>query len=182
MKVLIIADDQTAVWQLSSEPADLVLSCGDLLDPAILRAKAVSGAAEALAVKGNHDPDGPFCEPIRDIHLQTFEFGGVTFGGFEGAWRYKPCGHFLYDQEEAERLLAAFPPVDVFVAHNSPRGIHDRDDEVHVGFDAFRSYILRARPMLFIHGHQHANVHSFVGDTAVIGVYGCRRIQVQKRA
>lgn len=179
MRVLIVADDQSAVRQLSSESADLLLSCGDLLDPAILEAKSISRAVEVLAVKGNHDPDEPFREPIIDLHLRTFEFGGLLFGGFRGAWRYKPRGCFLYDQDEVETFLAAFPPVDVFVAHNSPRGIHDRDDEVHVGFDAFRSYILRARPMMFIHGHAHVNAQSILEGTTVLGVYGAKRIEIQ---
>jgi uncharacterized protein len=181
MKVLIIADDESAVRQVSAETADVVLSCGDVLDPTILEAKSMSQAAEALAVKGNHDPDGPFCPPIRDLHLLTFEFGGIRFGGFRGAWRYKPRGLFLYDQDEVERLLAGFPPVDVFVAHNSPRGVHDRDDGAHVGFDAFRGYILRTRPMLFVHGHQHANAQSLLEDTVVLGVHGCKRIEIGRR-
>ena len=182
MKILIVADDQSIIRQLPSGRADLVLSCGDLLDPAILEAKSISRAAEVLAVKGNHDPDEPFREPIRDLHLRTFEFGGVVFGGFRGAWRYKPRGYFLYDQDEVERSLAGFPPVDVFVAHNSPRGIHDRDNDVHVGFDAFRAYILRARPMIFIHGHQHTNAQTLLEDTAVIGVCGFRRIEIENGA
>ena len=40
--------------------------------------------------------------------------------------------------------MASFPPVDVFVAHNSPRHVHDRDDDVHFGFEAFVRYLERA--------------------------------------
>jgi Icc-related predicted phosphoesterase len=73
-----------------------------------------------------------------------------------------------------------FPPVDVFVAHNSPRGIHDRDDDVHFGFEAFVAYIQRAKPRLFIHGHQHVNRQTQVRDTTVIGVYGFRRLELDR--
>lgn len=45
------------------------------------------------------------------------------------------CGD-VCDQAEVSDMLAGFPPVDVFIAHNSPRGVHDRDDEIHTGFDA----------------------------------------------
>ena len=53
--------------------------------------------------------------------------------------------------------MAEFPPVDVFVAHNSPRHVHDREDEVHLGFEAFVDYIERTQPKLFFHGHMHVN-------------------------
>lgn len=62
----------------------------------------------------------------------------------------------LYEQEEVERLLSGFPSVDVFVAYNSPRNIHERNTEVHVGFEAFNRYIERAQPRPFIHGHPPA--------------------------
>jgi Icc-related predicted phosphoesterase len=86
----------------------------------------------------------------------------------------------LYEQDEAEQLLNSFPPVDVFVAHNSPRRIHERDTEVHVGFDAFVSYIERAQPRLFIHGHQHVNQETQLGSTRIIGVYGQMRLDWNK--
>ena len=112
------------------------------------------------------------------MHLKTFEFSGLTFGGFGGAWRYKPQGPHLYEQNEVERLLASFPPVDVFVAHNSPRLIHDRDDEVHIGFYAFTAYINRCQPKYFLHGHQHHDDETVVGKTRVIGTFGQRLITI----
>lgn len=69
-------------------------------------------------------------------------------------------------------MLTAFPPVDVFVAHNSPRHIHDRDDDVHIGFEAFAAYVQRAKPRLFFHGHQHINRETQIGITKVVGNYG----------
>jgi uncharacterized protein len=79
----------------------------------------------------------------------------------------KPGGHYLYEQSEVEYLLTSFPPVDVFVAHNSPRYIHDRDDNVHFGFEAFVRYIERTRPLWFLHGHQHLDQETRIGDTSV---------------
>jgi hypothetical protein len=38
------------------------------------------------------------------------------------------------------------PRVDVLLTHNSPRGIHDREDEIHQGFDALRASIERSGP------------------------------------
>ncbi len=72
-------------------------------------------------VKGNHDYDAPFDPRITDLHLKTVEIDGLTFGGFGGSWRYKPKGAFLFEQDEVSTALSAFPRVDIFVAHNSPR-------------------------------------------------------------
>jgi len=112
------------------------------------------------------------------LHLATHKFGGLKFGGFNGSWRYKPRGNFLYEQDEVEKLLEFFPPVDVFVAHNSPDQVHQWDNSVHAGFKAFNAYIERAKPQFFIHGHQHMNAESFVGETRLVGVFGQRWIQL----
>lgn len=176
MDILIVADDESLVNRMPEIKADVLISCGDLHESVILRAIERSGCRHALAVKGNHDGAGRFPLPIIDLHLQTCEIDGVTFGGFAGSWKYKPRGHHLFEQEEVEAALFGFAPVDVFVAHNSPRGIHDREDEVHHGFTAFNAYIARTNPKLLLHGHQHLEVESMVGSTRVIGSYGYRLI------
>ena len=178
MNLLVLADDDGVGHDLTAQPADLVFSLGDVADLVILEAAKQAQCRRILAVKGNHDGGGPFTPPIVDLHLAVQTVDGVRFGGFNGSWRYRPIGHYLYEQDEAERLLAGFPPVNVFVAHNSPRNIHERDTEVHVGFEAFNRYIERAQPRLFIHGHQHVNQDTLVGRTRVVGVYGERRIQL----
>ena len=70
------------------------------------------------------------------------------------------------------QLLENFPAVDVFIAHNSPRGIHECDTSIHQGFDAFIEYIDRAQPAYFLHGHQHCREVSYRGNTCIMGVYG----------
>lgn len=172
MRLLAVADDDQIVKATRTEKADVVVACGDLLDHTIAEAGRACEAARIFAVKGNHDSSGGFAPPIVDLHLRTEIYGGLVFGGFRGSWRYKPRGHFLYDQDEVDRLLARFPSVDVFITHNSPRHVHDRDDEVHLGFDAFASYIHRVQPRLLIHGHQHINRESLIGNTRVMGVFG----------
>jgi Icc-related predicted phosphoesterase len=150
------------------------LTSANMPDALILEAAVKCQCRQILAVKGNHDTSAPFPAPIRDLHLNTFTFNGVKFGGFNGAWRYKPRGNFLWDHDEVESLIADFPPVDVFLAHNSPRGIHDRDDEVHIGFVAFTNYLTSAKPGFFIHGHMHHEIDTVVGTTRIIGVFGYR--------
>jgi uncharacterized protein len=180
LTVLALADEDLIERKIGDDPADVVISCGDISDSAILRVAERVGAAHILAVKGNHDSSGQFPSPIVDLHLKVFALDGIRFGGFAGSWRYKPRGNFLFDQDEVAGLLADFSPVDVFVAHNSPRGIHDRDDGVHHGFEAFINYIDRIKPRLFVHGHQHVNRETRIDQTSVIGVYGFRRLEIKE--
>jgi Icc-related predicted phosphoesterase len=178
MTVLILADDEEVLRKLPDVPADVLISCGDLSDGAILFAAERCRCAQILAVKGNHDSSTPFRAPIIDLHLQTHTIRGVTFGGFCGAWQYKPEDNYLFEQWEVDEALETFPPVDIFVAHNSPRMIHDKEDNVHLGFMAFHSYVERTHPQFLLHGHQHLNIESNLGTTRVIGTYGHRFVVV----
>jgi uncharacterized protein len=87
-------------------------------------------------------------------------------------------GNYLFEQHEVEQALAAFPRVDRFVTHNSPRMVHDREDDVHFGFSAFHSYIERTRPRWLLHGHQHVNRESVLGPTQIVGTFGHRYLVV----
>ena len=178
MKLLILADIDDFQWKHGVGHADVLLSCGDVPDQVILGAAEAYRCSLILAVKGNHDSNSPFPKPIVDLHLQVQEHGGISFGGMNGSWRYKPRGHFLYSQAEAQGFLAAFPQVDIFLSHNSPRGIHDQNDGVHYGFEALNTYINRVKPRILIHGHQHTNMESQVKETRIIGVYGHRLIEI----
>jgi Icc-related predicted phosphoesterase len=174
MNILIIADDDSAVSQMPEIKVDVLISCGDLTDETIVKAAQRCSCRHVLAVKGNHDSAAPFPAPIVDLHLNTWSFQGIVFGGFCGSWKYKPRGHHLYEQSEVELALRHFPKVDVFVAHNSPSQVHDKDDFVHLGFAAFNSYIANHHPRFFFHGHQHVSCESVVGSTRVVGSFGYR--------
>jgi Icc-related predicted phosphoesterase len=182
MTLLIIADDEGLLHKLPFAPADVLVSCGDLPDDIVLKAAGRCGCRHILAVKGNHDGSAAFPDRIVDLHLRSQEIEGIRFGGFGGSWKYKPRGHHLYDQLEVHEALADFPAVDVFVAHNSPRLIHDREDGIHLGFEAFTNYVERARPRLLLHGHQHVNAESTLLFTRVVGTYGPRYVEVFPRA
>jgi len=178
MNLLIIADDESVGPQVSDCNVDILVSCGDLPDELIFQVAKRCHCKEILAVKGNHDSSAAFPAPIRDLHLTVFQFRGVKFGGFCGSWKYKPHGNYLFENAEVERLLTGFPAVDIFVTHNSPRLVHDREDDVHMGFAAFNQYIQRAKPRLMLHGHQHVNVESLDGSTRIIGTFGHRMFVV----
>lgn len=174
MTLLVIADNEALLNNLPDAHADVLVSCGDLPDQTILCAAQRCRCRHILAVKGNHDSSASFETPIIDLHLGVHTIRRITFGGFCGAWKYKPKGNYLFEQSEVDKALTAFPHVDVFVAHNSPRMIHDRDDDVHIGFGAFNSYLTRTHPRWLLHGHQHVNTESTVGATRVVGTYGHR--------
>lgn len=181
MDLLILADIDDVRWQGGAGSADVVLACGDVHDEVILEAARAFGCSTIFAVKGNHDTDAPFADPIVDAHLSIHTVAGTAVGGFNGCWRYKPRGHFLYDDAEVTTCLQHMPRADIFIAHNSPRGIHDVDDHVHIGFTAFSTYIEKHRPRLFIHGHQHTCEETVVGGTRVIGLRGHRLLEYEPK-
>lgn len=172
MTILAIADDDTHLCQRPGGGIDVLISCGDLHDAAIQRAIDHYQPRKVFAVRGNHDTDAPFPDGIVDLHCSMEVFDGIRFVGFGGSWKYKPRGHHLYEQTEVSALLKSFPPADVFITHNSPAGIHERDREVHQGFEAFLPYLDRTRPTLMIHGHQHLDLSTVRGSTTILGVYG----------
>jgi Icc-related predicted phosphoesterase len=178
MKLLVLADIDDFHWQGGSGRADVLLALGDMADAVILQAAKDWHCPTVLAVKGNHDTDTPFQAPIIDLHLRTIELGGFSFGGLNGCWQYKPHGFFLYEQEEIEAYLQTFPAVDIFLTHNSPRWVHDREDEIHTGFSGLNNYIERTAPRLLLHGHQHQNCETLVNRTHVIGVFGWQVIEI----
>ena len=177
MRLLVIADIEDLSWKHGAGEADILLSCGDVSDHVILEAADAFKCRAIFAVKGNHDSPDPFPRPIVDLHRFRKYCMGVNFGGLNGAWKYKPRGLYLYDQSEVEGYLAIFPGTDIFISHNSPRGIHDRSDGIHTGFDGLTSYIARAKPKILVHGHHHVNMESMFSETKVIGVHGWRKIQ-----
>ena len=165
MKLLVLADIDDIRWRGGAGQADALVSCGDVCDQLIVQAAEAYGCRRIFAIKGNHDLISPFPAPIYDLHLCTVVWEGIRFGGFNGSWKYKPRGPYLYGQ-------------DVFVSHNSPRGIHDRADGIHVGFDGLVEYIHRHKPKVLVHGHQHVIAETEINGTRVIGVYGQRIIEI----
>jgi Icc-related predicted phosphoesterase len=179
MKVLVIADLEDVELDLGclKDPAlSLILSCGDVYRRTYEAIRGVS-PLPLYAVHGNHD-DAEWLPGITDLHMRPTSFNGVSLGGFEGAWRYKPAGRFLYTEPEVERFMSFFPAVDVFVSHNPLAGVHDIADGVHNGFGAFRSYVERKKPKWFLHGHSNRPGETRLGDTRVVCVKGWTTIDL----
>ena len=185
MKLLLISDIDELHWRNGSGQADLILSLGDVADQVILEASKAYNCPHVFAVRGNHDHDEgqPFPKPIIDLHMSTQKFNGMTFGGLNGA--LKPHGHpaiipFLYEQTEVCRYMSAFPPVDILISHNSPRGVHERNDDSYAGFDGLMNYLFEHKPKYLFHGHQHINRETTCDATRVICVYGWRVMETME--
>jgi len=178
MIILVIADIGDLKWHGGNGQADILLSCGDVDDFVILKAAKNYKCKKIFAVKGNHDNSKDFPDPIINLHLKVIKYKGITFGGLNGSWQYKPMGNFLYKQNEVNSFLENFPYVDIMISHNSPKNIHERDNEVHQGFLGLNNYIKKKKPKLLIHGHQHYNKKTIINITYMICVYGYKLLNI----
>ncbi len=179
MKILVIADRpprEKIRSILSKNPIELVCTLGDLDQFSIAELESITDIPK-LGVYGNHD-SGMYFEPlgIKNMHLTTFKYGGLVFGGFEGSVRYKDDPYAkMYTQEEATELLKDFPRVDVMLTHCPPYKINDEPEELpHQGFKALREYVERKKPKYLLHGHTYPIEDSIVTkyiDTEIIYVY-----------
>jgi Icc-related predicted phosphoesterase len=71
------------------------------------------------------------------------------------------------------------------IAHSPPFGLHDDDDQPHVGFTAFVWLIKTFRPRYFLHGHTltyKSNIEgsqSMLMDTQIININPYRLLEVE---
>ena len=188
MKILALADEESpALWDNyvpgRLKDYDLIISCCDL-KPEYLSFLVTMGRAPLLYVHGNHDglyeakpPEG--CDCIDDALV---EYNGLRILGLGGCLRYHEGPH-QYTERQMRRRIAklAFAlwksgGVDIVVTHAPPRGLGDRDDPAHRGFEALRKFIERRHPAFLLHGHVHLRYdHSLpreqhFGDTRIINV------------
>jgi Icc-related predicted phosphoesterase len=186
MNILAIADRpprRSITKTLSENRIDLIVTLGDL-EYSEIRELDIVKTIPKLGVYGNHCSGMYFDElGIKNMHLQTFEFGGLTFGGFEGCVRYKESKYAkMYTQEEASALLANFPHVDVMLVHCPPYGINDDLTEIaHTGYKGLLDYVEREEPQYLFHGHTYPNANTLVKkykNTNIEYVYEDKIIQI----
>lgn len=186
MKILAIADRaprEKIKSILEKHKIDVICTLGDLEHFSLAELADITTIPK-LGVYGNHC-SGMYFEPlgITNMHLQTFEYGGLVFGGFEGSVRYKSDPYAkMYTQEEATALLKDFPRVDVMLTHCPPYGINDEPEETaHQGFHALREYVELKKPKYLLHGHTYPTEETMIkkfGDTEIIYVYEDKVIEI----
>ncbi|PKL09144.1 MAG: metallophosphoesterase [Spirochaetae bacterium HGW-Spirochaetae-7] len=184
---------------------DLVLGAGDLpMEYLSFIASALD--RPVLFVFGNHNlGDLPFYrQGAVSSPFPAFDFqrdSGATYIGFRmhreaglivmglgGSLRYNDGRNQFTQTQMWLRVLARLPAllfnrlfrgraVDVVLTHAPPRGIHDREDRCHQGFDAFLWLMRVFTPRYLVHGHVHLydareNRLTTYGETVVCNAYG----------
>jgi len=167
LKILAIADEECdALWEYyrpgKLKDYDLILSCGDL-NSSYLSFLVTMGRAPLLYVHGNHDtgyaqhpPEG--CDCIDD---RLIIWNGLRILGLGGCRRYRPGLHQYTDREMRRRIrklkldILMAGGVDIVVTHAPPRGLGDREDLPHMGFESLLQFVDRYQPQYLLHGHVH---------------------------
>ena len=184
MNFLVIADKNPRInieEVVRAQNIDIIVTLGDLTREDILPLKEISDIPK-IGVYGNHD-SGTYMNElgIINMHLNTWDFNGYKFGGFQGCVRYKDNPQALmYRQEEASAMMANFPKVDIFICHCPPRGINDEEEIAHQGFNALLDYIDKECPKLLMHGHTYPEEETMVrqhGPTRIEYISGYKIIK-----
>ena len=73
--------------------------------------------------------------------------------------------------------------LDIFLTHAAPRGIHDKDDPCHKGFECFNGFLKKYSPKFMVHGHIHLynQNEERVGeyyDTTVVNAFSHHVIEI----
>jgi Icc-related predicted phosphoesterase len=180
---------------------DIILGCGDL--PYYYLEFLVSSLnIPLLYIPGNHDPMYDANDPtthanggeLIDRGIQSVK--GLNIAGIGGSHCYKMGCANQYTQNQMFLRLSAFAPrllwylqrhgniLDICIAHSPPRGIHDDNDQAHIGFTSFLTFIKTFKPRYFLHGHTIMYKTNLVepvtqvGATMVINIYPYRLIEI----
>jgi Icc-related predicted phosphoesterase len=113
---------------------------------------------------------------------------GLIIAGLGGSMRYNR-GKNQYTEAQMRRQIFKLIPwllfnrlfrgryLDILLTHASPRGIHDKEDRCHRGFNAFLWFMRTFKPKYLVHGHIHLYSLSDIRvtdweATRVINAYG----------
>ena len=101
-----------------------------------------------------------------DIDEKSELIKGYLFSGLEGSFLYNKGEHQYTESQMRSKMRRLAPGLiwnrlryghflDILVTHAPPRGIHDRDDLPHLGFQSYLSFIRKYKPRVLLHGHTH---------------------------
>jgi hypothetical protein len=169
---------------------DAIVGCGDL-EPGYLGFLGDAFGVPVSYVRGNHDRGGHWAEsqssPAHLTSGRVVDVDGVTVVPFE--WPGLKADQALRDERSAwmdvaraartlgVRRFTGRKASVLVVSHAPPLGVGDCSaDPYHVGYRAYRWFLERVRPPLWLHGHTTpASVSDWragMGDSAVINVTG----------
>jgi Icc-related predicted phosphoesterase len=185
---------------------DLVLGCGDLPHYYLEFIVTMLGKPlfyvignHANAVRKVYAPRGEWEYPGGCVNLdgRVIRHKRLLLAGLEGSIRYNNNPYFQYTEREMMQKVWSLTPalvwnrlrygryLDILITHAPPRGIHDKEDRCHWGFDAFRTFMDRFRPRYLIHGHVHVYnpsepTESVYKHTTVINTYGYKTLEIKE--
>ena len=189
MRILTVSDAECpALWEYYTpgrlQEFDLILSCGDL-KAQYLEFLVTMARCPLLYVHGNHDgnferrpPEG--CDCIED---KLVIYNGLRILGLGGCRQYRPGPHQYTEAKMAKRIrklqrqIKKAGGVDIVLTHAPARGLGDRSNPAHMGFEALRKLLEQYQPAYLIHGHVHLNYGMGIertlthGNTTVVNAY-----------
>jgi Icc-related predicted phosphoesterase len=183
-----------------------VIGCGDL-PTGYLEFLADALNKPVYFVLGNHADElrrggdrGEALKPMGAVDLGgkviVDKPSGLILAGIPGSPRYGEHEPAQYSEWEIWLMMARMAPrllwnrwrhgraLDVLVTHAPPRGVGDREDLAHHGYEALRPFLSFFKPPIQVHGHIHLydrtvqSVHQF-GETQVVNVFPYRVIELE---
>ena len=196
--------------------ARLIVACGDLpfdylgylmnaLDVPLVFVPGnhdpdVSGyrtSRAGLTLKAGLPARPPWPDGAVSAERDVVEAAGLRIAGLGGCLRYNDGPNQYTQRQQARRARSLARRarwraardrrgVDVLLTHAPPRGVGDREDRAHQGFDALHWLIGRLQPSLLLHGHIHpdetpARVQR-LGRTVVRNVVGHHLLDIEPGA
>ncbi|HCC84461.1 MAG TPA: metallophosphoesterase [Candidatus Pacebacteria bacterium] len=179
-KILHYSDQSEPKLKELFQQADVLFTTGDLSSFDFIGTETELSIKPGFGVYGNHCTPG-YLERlgILNVHLQVFEWHGLTIGGYQGCPRYKTGGGLQFTEEEAQRDLDNFPRVDILLLHAGPFGLLDTPgDEVHIGSKAVKNYVDRVQPKYVFCGHDSPSAELQYGNTTLFRTHQARIIEI----
>jgi uncharacterized protein len=153
----------------------------------------VDGLANGCRPDARHQPQGAIDLAGRVVRDPGT---GLILAGIPGSPRYCDGAGGQYDEWQIKVMIARMLPqllwnkahagraLDVLVTHAPPRGVNDRDDPAHQGYEVLRSFLERFQPAYLLHGHIHLYDRSQpyrqrFAETDVINVFPFRVLEVE---
>jgi hypothetical protein len=196
--------------------ARLILACGDLpfdylgylmnaLDAPLVFVPGnhdpdVSGyrtSRAGLTLKAGLPARPPWPDGAVTAERTVVDVAGLRVAGLGGCLRYSDGPNQYTQRQQARRARALSRRarwraardgrgVDVLLTHAPPRGVGDREDRAHQGFEALHWLTVRLQPSLLLHGHIHpdetpARIHR-LGRTVVRNVAGRHLLDIEPGA
>ncbi len=180
MRILHYSDKDDPAFDEKYHLCDVLVTTGDLTISDFGRLRDLSNKHSAFGVYGNHD-SGQYLEDlgIINLHDAVYEYAGLKWGGWQGCLRYKNGGGPQFSEADAAAWSSKFPYVDVLLLHAGPKDIlDDPSDDVHIGSESVRRYVLEKQPRYIFCGHQYSNNELQLGNTLAYRTYGARVIEI----